>query len=109
MGKKVKASLCRDCVNFLELVRGTAECDYSSFDNVYVEEAELFTADMFGCSRYEEIPEDEPLACEDCVNLLELTAGSLECDYEYFEGVSAGSAEGLTPLLFGCKRFEKIQ
>lgn len=44
---------CQRCVNFMENVDETITCDYECFINDKLEQAILYTPEMFDCNEYE--------------------------------------------------------
>jgi hypothetical protein len=45
--------VCQRCVNFLENEDETITCDYEFFINDKIEQAILYTPEMFGCNEFE--------------------------------------------------------
>ncbi len=54
----MKRKLCSDCVNFLMHKNDVCHCDYEHWENVRYKDAVLFCAEMFECTSYEVLYED---------------------------------------------------
>ena len=50
-----KTHLCSTCVNWLELQKDLATCDFDHFVDVPLDKAELFIPELFDCVDYEKI------------------------------------------------------
>ena len=53
LDKVIVTNKCINCVNFLELTKHLNTCDYDNFENVDSKEAQTYTAQQFGCNKFE--------------------------------------------------------
>ena len=52
---EVKSNMCSQCVNWLELSKDLATCDYDNFVDIPVDKAELFLDVLFDCQEFEKL------------------------------------------------------